>query len=113
MLILGSDPDIPRGPLKPGDTIGAMSLAVGARLCSVSRDEVVVVVVLVAQGTEVARWPVSGGAVDLEVIDRLARLALAARRAGVVLELREPICELRALIALAGLDEELPVREDE
>ncbi|MGD0197201.1 MAG: hypothetical protein ABSC56_04750 [Solirubrobacteraceae bacterium] len=41
---------------------------------------------------------------DLATVEALARLALEARRLGLELHLVRPSSELRALIALAGLD---------
>jgi hypothetical protein len=45
----------------------------------------------------------------LRTVDALARLKLAARRAGVELRLRHAPVELEELIALAGLEEALGV----
>jgi hypothetical protein len=42
---------------------------------------------------------------DLEAVDALARLQLAATRRGVRLHLRHPSTELRDLLALVGLTE--------
>jgi hypothetical protein len=62
-------------------------------------------VVLVRGGAEVASWPLpEGRCPDLSVIDRLARLQLAARRLGCSIRLRDAPGRLRELIDLAGLD---------
>jgi hypothetical protein len=61
-------------------------------------------VVLVRGGAEVASWPLpEGPSPDLSVIDRLARLQLAARRLGCSIRLRDAPGRLRELIDLAGL----------
>jgi hypothetical protein len=61
-------------------------------------------VVLVRGDVEVASWPLPpGGSPDLSVIDRLARLQVAARRAGCSVRLRDAPSQLRELIDLAGL----------
>ncbi len=49
---------------------------------------------------------------DIATIDALARLALAARRAGCTVRLRGACPELRALVALTGLGTILPCAED-
>jgi anti-anti-sigma regulatory factor len=46
---------------------------------------------------------------DLATIEALARLQLAARRAGIELRLRNVSAELRELLALVGLDDALGV----
>jgi anti-anti-sigma regulatory factor len=46
---------------------------------------------------------------DLATIDALARLHLAARRAGLELRLRNVSAELRELLAFVGLDDVLRV----
>jgi hypothetical protein len=48
-------------------------------------------------------------AADLRTVDRLARLALSARRRGEPFELRSPSRELRGLLGLCGLDRVLGV----
>ena len=64
------------------------------------------ILVLAVGGTEVARWPLAGSArPDLDVIDALARLALAARRLGGAIGLRDAGPELLALIRFVGLDD--------
>jgi hypothetical protein len=56
----------------------------------------------------VASWPLSlRGHPDLEVVDQLARLQLAARRAGSAIQLRDASPEIVALLDLAGLREVL------
>ncbi len=51
-----------------------------------------------------ASWPLAGtGCPDLAVVDCLARLQLAACRAGVRVELREPCPDLVRLLDLVGL----------
>jgi hypothetical protein len=52
---------------------------------------------------------VSTAAADASTVDALARLQLAARRAGVDLRLRHATRELRELLAFAGLEEALRV----
>jgi len=49
---------------------------------------------------------------DLGTIDSLARLQLAARRAGRALRLRNASRELRELLAFAGLDDVLPLEPE-
>ncbi len=49
---------------------------------------------------------------DLGIVDALARLALAARRAGCTVRLRGACPQLRALVGLAGLGTVLPCAED-
>ena len=51
----------------------------------------------------------SPAAADVETLDALARLQLAARRAGLELRLRRASPELAELIAFAGLDAVLRV----
>jgi hypothetical protein len=61
-------------------------------------------VVLVRGDAEVASWPFPAGpSPDLSVVDRLARLQVAARRAGCSVRLRDAPSQLRELIDLAGL----------
>ena len=63
-------------------------------------------VVLVRGNAEVACWPLPAGLrPDLWVVDRLARLQLAARRAGYSIRLRDAPGRLRELIDLAGLSD--------
>ena len=58
--------------------------------------------VLLRGGREVARWQLPPCA-DLALVDALARLQLAAGRAGGRIELRGVSGELRKLLELAGL----------
>jgi hypothetical protein len=61
-------------------------------------------VVLVRGVAEVASWPLpEGRCPDLSVIDRLARLQLAARHLGCSIRVRDAPGRLRELIDLAGL----------
>jgi hypothetical protein len=61
-------------------------------------------VVLVRGDAEMASWPLPAGrSPDLSVVDRLARLQVAARRAGCSVRLRDAPSQLRELIDLAGL----------
>lgn len=63
-------------------------------------------VVLVRGDTELARWPLpEGRRPDLSVVDRLARLQLAAHRLGCSIRLRGVPARLRELIDLAGLSD--------
>ncbi len=64
-------------------------------------------VVLLGPGdVEVARWPLEDdGPADLDLVDELARLALAARRSGWSLRvsgLREDLADLLRLTGLSG-----------
>ena len=61
-------------------------------------------VVLARDGVEIVSWPLEvHGPVDLDVVDDLARLQLAARRMGCSIRLRDACCELTALLAFLGL----------
>jgi len=60
-------------------------------------------VVIVNGTTELASWPVEGAA--LTVVEDLAWLALAARRAGYAVRLRDVDTNLLELLGLAGLSE--------
>jgi hypothetical protein len=63
-------------------------------------------VVVVRGDVEVGGWPLAGsGRPDLTVVDGLARLQLAAHRAGCAVRVVEPTCALRQLLQLAGLAE--------
>jgi hypothetical protein len=67
-------------------------------------------VVLVCGDVAVVSWPwVLRGRRDLEVIDALARLQLAARRVGCTIRLRDVCPELSELLHLTGLTEVLRV----
>ena len=68
---------------------------------------------LVRGETEVASWSLSyPGCADLDVVDRLARARLAARRAGLRLVLRGAAQELVELLDLVGLRQVLGQAED-
>ncbi len=63
-------------------------------------------VVVVHGGAEVACWPLPEGLQpDLSVVDRLARLQLAAGRLGCSIRIRDAPVRLRELIDLAGLSD--------
>jgi hypothetical protein len=65
-------------------------------------------VVLVCGEAEVASWPLAcAGRPDIDVVDGLGRLQLAARRLGCVVRLRDACPELRELLDLCGLREVL------
>jgi hypothetical protein len=67
-------------------------------------------VVLWCGGTEVASWPLGQrDRVDLDAVEELARLQLAARRLGFTVGLRHAGVELRQLLELAGLTAVVPV----
>jgi hypothetical protein len=86
----------------------AMNSCGGVRLYGVLRPEGDAIAVLAVGGTEVAHWPLAGSThPDLDVIDGLARLALAARRLGGEIVLRNAGPELLALIDFVGLDDVL------
>jgi hypothetical protein len=64
-----------------------------------------IVAIAVRRG-EVVLGPVAPGSIDLGLIDVLARLHVAARRAGGALRLRDPspeLCELLELVGLSGV----------
>ena len=62
-------------------------------------------VVLVRGGREVARWSLRRPSPpDLGIADELARLQLAARRAGCSIRLVDVAGDLAALLGLVGLD---------
>ncbi len=68
-------------------------------------------VVLVRGGRELLLGRVGSGLrCDLDLVDRLARIQLAARRIGGAIVLRHPSTDLTELLALAGLDDLLPDR---
>ena len=65
-------------------------------------------VVLVDGDAEVLSWPLRWpGSTDLAVVERLARLELAARRLGLSVRLRDACPELWELLELCGLGEVL------
>src|ERR1700686_430279 len=80
-----------RGPLERADLPGLFE-----RTCA-----------LLGGGIEVLRCEVAGVAADAAAVDALARLALAARRAGCQIRLCGPSPELRALVVFMGLAEVL------
>ncbi len=85
-----------------------MSPAAGGRLNSVVRREVHATVVLVRGQAELASWPLTGDCrPDLSVVDALARMQLAARRAGCAIRVRDACPELSELLGLCGLCVEL------
>jgi hypothetical protein len=66
------------------------------------RREALATVVLVRGGDELSHWPLAGRP-DLDAVDALARLALAARRLGCAIRLRDADPDLVGLLALVGL----------
>ncbi len=66
-------------------------------------------VVLLGPGdVEVARWPLEEGVpVDLDLVDELARLALAAHRLGWSLRVSGPREDVADLLRLTGLSDAL------
>ena len=70
------------------------------------RREALATVVLVRGCDEVASWPLAGRP-DLDAVDALARLALAARRLGCAIRLRDADPDLAGLLALVGLAREV------
>ncbi len=57
-----------------------------------------------AHGVEIVRWPIKHcGAVDLVLVDRVARVHLVARRTGRRVTLRHTAPELVELLELVGL----------
>jgi hypothetical protein len=61
-------------------------------------------VVMIVDGDEVVVWePPVGVRPNLDVIERLARLRLAARRRGYEVRLRDPCADMVALIKFVGL----------
>jgi hypothetical protein len=86
----------------------AMISVGGRRLTDVARPEGDAIVVLAVDGIELLSWPLAGSArPDLDVIDALARLALAARRLGAEVAVRNAGPELLGLIYFVGLDDVL------
>ena len=68
------------------------------------------VVLVLDDDVEVVLWRMDGpSGPDLGLVDRLARLQLAARRLGYAIRLRNPCDELRALLDLVGLSDVLPL----
>ncbi len=61
-------------------------------------------VAIVHGAVELTSWPLAGsGCPDLAVVDDLARLCLAARRAGYAVQLRDAGAALTGLLDLIGL----------
>ena len=73
----------------------------------VGADDGVCAVVLVdTEGLEMVVGRLAGRRPDLDLVDTLARLQLAARRRGCLIRLRDPcpeLCDLLELVGLAGL----------
>ena len=68
------------------------------------------VVLVLDDDVEVVLWRMDGlSGPDLGLVDRLARLQLAARRLGYAIRLRNPCDELSALLDLLGLSDVLPL----
>ncbi|MGH9177175.1 MAG: hypothetical protein ACRD0N_01280 [Acidimicrobiales bacterium] len=73
------------------------------------RREDLATVVLLRDGVEISSWPLPAeGPPTLAVVDRLARLRLAAGRHGCTTRLRRLAPQLAELLALVGLDGVLP-----
>jgi ABC-type transporter Mla MlaB component len=71
-------------------------------------------VVLLCEGIPVIEWRLSQRSrADLEEVDGLARLQLAARRAGCSIVLQDPDPELQELLLLSGLADVLPTSRTE
>jgi ABC-type transporter Mla MlaB component len=81
------------GPIARADLPG-----LGDRVCAL----------LAAAAADVAFCDVAGVAADAVTVDALARLQLAARRAGCQVRLRHASDELRELLAFMGLRDVLP-----
>ena len=64
-----------------------------------------VTVVIVRGDVELVLGRLDGRPPDLELVDGLARLELAARRLGCSVRVRAPCDELRGLLELVGLSE--------
>jgi hypothetical protein len=88
-----------------------MSPPIGGRPTCVLQADPAATVVLTRDDTEIARWSIAGVCCDLAVVDRLARLQLAARRLGCSIHVRDAGVDLAALLELIGLAGELPVRQ--
>jgi hypothetical protein len=63
-------------------------------------------VVLLRDGEEVSRWEIDGPP-DLDAVEVLARVALAAHRLGCAMRLRHADPDLVGLLALVGLTREV------
>jgi anti-anti-sigma regulatory factor len=66
------------------------------------------VTAVVINGDEVTVARLDAERLDLDLVDRLARLTLDARRRGEAVRLCDPPPELRRLLELCGLSELLP-----
>jgi hypothetical protein len=75
-------------------------------LAGVVRFDALATVVLVRGDAELGRWALPGR-VDLAAVEVLARVALAARRLGCAIRLRDADPELVGLVALVGLTREV------
>jgi hypothetical protein len=76
-------------------------------LARVLRRDALATVVFVRGEVELSRWPLRcPGRIDLAAVDRVARLALAARRLGCTICLLDADPALVGLLALVGLAEE-------
>jgi hypothetical protein len=78
------------------------SVADAGLTCMIHSDGRAAVVELVRGDTLIAVWPAYPRA-DLRAVDQLARLARAARLAGLAVRLRNPAPDLTALIEFCGL----------
>ena len=77
-----------------------------AVLAAMLRRQALATVVLVRGADELSHWPLAGRA-DLAAVDALARLALAARRLGCAIRLRDADPDLIGLLVLVGLTREV------
>jgi hypothetical protein len=69
-------------------------------------------VVLLCEGIPLIEWRLpQRSRADLEEVDGLARLQLAARRVGCSIVLQDPDPELRELLLLSGLADVLPTSQ--
>jgi hypothetical protein len=73
-------------------------MQMGTSLCTI---------VVMRHGANVASWALGGEAAGLDTVDALARFALAARRLGYAIELRDVAVELEELLDLSGLRVEM------
>jgi ABC-type transporter Mla MlaB component len=77
-------------------------------LAGVVPPDALATVVLVRGDAELGRWDLPrAGRVDLDAVDALARVALAARRLGCAIRLRDADPELLGLLGLVGLAREV------
>jgi hypothetical protein len=75
----------------------------------VAGDETSAVVLVLDGDVEVVLWRMDGMPdPDLQVVDALARLQLAARQVGGAIRLRNPCERLRALLDFVGLGDVVP-----